>query len=209
MESCKRGESSGVRPAWEVSPVENATFGQPVSQVTLKRQAVKRHHHKHNLKHRYEFLETLGKGTYGKVKKAKERSGRMVSPIYRYNSSFHPSCMQLSREFMNLIFNLPMLRFQLLCLEETFQTKVSSIKSHVCDFNISQKCVMLYSFSLSVNVLLNCMATHTFKKPLFAHGFNGCECVEGPLVCSRSYLFCTHAHAHAQAQAAKASFLLV
>ncbi|XP_030231143.1 NUAK family SNF1-like kinase 2 [Gadus morhua] len=79
MESCKRGESSGVRPAWDVSPVENATFGQPVSQVTLKRQAVKRHHHKHNLKHRYEFLETLGKGTYGKVKKAKERSGRMVA----------------------------------------------------------------------------------------------------------------------------------
>ncbi|CAL8234398.1 unnamed protein product [Boreogadus saida] len=79
MESCKRGESSGVRPAWDVSPVEKATFGQPVSQVTLKRQAVKRHHHKHNLKHRYEFLETLGKGTYGKVKKAKERSGRMVA----------------------------------------------------------------------------------------------------------------------------------
>ncbi|KAG9353107.1 hypothetical protein JZ751_017683 [Albula glossodonta] len=45
----------------------------------LKRQAVKRHHHKHNLKHRYEFLETLGKGTYGKVKKAVERSGRMVA----------------------------------------------------------------------------------------------------------------------------------
>uniref|UniRef100_A0A3P8T934 non-specific serine/threonine protein kinase n=1 Tax=Amphiprion percula TaxID=161767 RepID=A0A3P8T934_AMPPE len=37
------------------------------------------HHHKHNLKHRYEFLETLGKGTYGKVKKAKERSGRLVA----------------------------------------------------------------------------------------------------------------------------------
>ncbi|NWI84939.1 NUAK2 kinase, partial [Pitta sordida] len=33
----------------------------------MKKQAVKRHHHKHNLKHRYEFLETLGKGTYGKV----------------------------------------------------------------------------------------------------------------------------------------------
>ncbi|XP_004068582.1 NUAK family SNF1-like kinase 2 isoform X1 [Oryzias latipes] len=44
-----------------------------------KKQAVKRHHHKHNLKHRYEFLETLGKGTYGKVKKAKERSGRLVA----------------------------------------------------------------------------------------------------------------------------------
>ncbi|XP_074491078.1 NUAK family SNF1-like kinase 2 [Sebastes fasciatus] len=52
----------------------------PSSQVTtVKRQAVKRHHHKHNLKHRYEFLETLGKGTYGKVKKAKERSGRLVA----------------------------------------------------------------------------------------------------------------------------------
>lgn len=52
-------------------------------QVTLKRQAVKRHHHKHNLKHRYDFLETLGKGTYGKVKKARERSGRLVrsSPV--------------------------------------------------------------------------------------------------------------------------------
>ncbi|XP_069732211.1 NUAK family SNF1-like kinase 2 [Phaenicophaeus curvirostris] len=45
----------------------------------MKKQAVKRHHHKHNLKHRYEFLETLGKGTYGKVKKARERSGRLVA----------------------------------------------------------------------------------------------------------------------------------
>ncbi|NXE07826.1 NUAK2 kinase, partial [Lophotis ruficrista] len=45
----------------------------------MKRQAVKRHHHKHNLKHRYEFLETLGKGTYGKVKKARERSGKLVA----------------------------------------------------------------------------------------------------------------------------------
>ncbi|XP_040391995.1 NUAK family SNF1-like kinase 2 [Cygnus olor] len=44
-----------------------------------KKQAVKRHHHKHNLKHRYEFLETLGKGTYGKVKKARERSGKLVA----------------------------------------------------------------------------------------------------------------------------------
>ncbi|XP_012615250.2 NUAK family SNF1-like kinase 2 [Microcebus murinus] len=45
----------------------------------MKRQAVKRHHHKHNLRHRYEFLETLGKGTYGKVKKARESSGRLVA----------------------------------------------------------------------------------------------------------------------------------
>ncbi|NWI14471.1 NUAK2 kinase, partial [Crypturellus soui] len=44
-----------------------------------KKQAVKRHHHKHNLRHRYDFLETLGKGTYGKVKKARERSGKLVA----------------------------------------------------------------------------------------------------------------------------------
>nr|XP_020470564.1 NUAK family SNF1-like kinase 1 [Monopterus albus] len=35
---------------------------------------VKKHHHKHNLKHRYEVMETLGKGTYGKVKRAVERA---------------------------------------------------------------------------------------------------------------------------------------
>ncbi|XP_062849587.1 NUAK family SNF1-like kinase 1 [Trichomycterus rosablanca] len=41
---------------------------------------VKKHQHKHNLKHRYELLETLGRGTYGKVKKAIERhSGRVVA----------------------------------------------------------------------------------------------------------------------------------
>ncbi|CAL8321084.1 unnamed protein product [Gadus morhua 'NCC'] len=41
---------------------------------------VKKHHHKHNLKHRYELLETLGRGTYGKVRKAIERhSGREVA----------------------------------------------------------------------------------------------------------------------------------
>ncbi|XP_061604379.1 NUAK family SNF1-like kinase 1 [Phyllopteryx taeniolatus] len=35
---------------------------------------VKKHQHKHNLKHRYELLQTLGKGTYGKVKKAVDRA---------------------------------------------------------------------------------------------------------------------------------------
>lgn len=48
-------------------------------EAPVKRQAVKRHHHKHNLKHRYEFLETLGKGTYGRVKKAMDRSGTAVA----------------------------------------------------------------------------------------------------------------------------------
>lgn len=57
---------------------ETPLVGKAPTQVPVKKQAVKRHHHKHNLKHRYEFLETLGKGTYGKVKKARERSGRLV-----------------------------------------------------------------------------------------------------------------------------------
>lgn len=61
-----------------VFPDENTAVGKAPTQMPVKKQAVKRHHHKHNLKHRYEFLETLGKGTYGKVKKAKERSGRLV-----------------------------------------------------------------------------------------------------------------------------------
>lgn len=59
-------------------PDQTPLVGKAPTQVPVKKQAVKRHHHKHNLKHRYEFLETLGKGTYGKVKKAKERSGRLV-----------------------------------------------------------------------------------------------------------------------------------
>ncbi|XP_070758795.1 NUAK family SNF1-like kinase 2 [Enoplosus armatus] len=72
--------SSNRRPSVEgTSPDENSPVGKAPSQLPVKKQAVKRHHHKHNLKHRYEFLETLGKGTYGKVKKAKERSGRLVA----------------------------------------------------------------------------------------------------------------------------------
>ncbi|XP_068607828.1 NUAK family SNF1-like kinase 1 [Brachionichthys hirsutus] len=35
---------------------------------------VKKHQHKHNLKRRYEVMETLGKGAYGKVKKAVEKA---------------------------------------------------------------------------------------------------------------------------------------
>ena len=73
--SADRRPSAGAVSADENTPV----VGKAPSQVPVKKQAVKRHHHKHNLKHRYEFLETLGKGTYGKVKKAKERSGRLVS----------------------------------------------------------------------------------------------------------------------------------
>ncbi|XP_060897943.1 NUAK family SNF1-like kinase 2 [Labrus mixtus] len=72
--------STNRRPSvGAVLPAENTPAGKVSTQVQVKKQAVKRHHHKHNLKHRYEFLETLGKGTYGKVKKAKERSGRLVA----------------------------------------------------------------------------------------------------------------------------------
>uniref|UniRef100_UPI0037E8021D NUAK family SNF1-like kinase 2 n=1 Tax=Semicossyphus pulcher TaxID=241346 RepID=UPI0037E8021D len=72
--------SSNRRPSvGSLSPSESTPLGKGATQVPVKKQAVKRHHHKHNLKHRYEFLETLGKGTYGKVKKAKERSGRLVA----------------------------------------------------------------------------------------------------------------------------------
>ncbi|XP_068132989.1 NUAK family SNF1-like kinase 1 [Hyperolius riggenbachi] len=54
--------------------------GPNTPELALKQQGVKRHNHKHNLKHRYELLETLGKGTYGKVKRAIERfSGRVVA----------------------------------------------------------------------------------------------------------------------------------
>lgn len=60
-----------------VRPLEDGLIKSP--KPLMKKQAVKRHHHKHNLRHRYEFLETLGKGTYGKVKKARESSGRLVS----------------------------------------------------------------------------------------------------------------------------------
>ncbi|XP_024240876.1 NUAK family SNF1-like kinase 1 [Oncorhynchus tshawytscha] len=42
---------------------------------------VKKHQHKHNLKHRYEVMETLGKGTYGKVKRAMERTTRKTVAI--------------------------------------------------------------------------------------------------------------------------------
>lgn len=73
-------------PAPSAAPALTAELARPLTdglikspKPQMKKQAVKRHHHKHNLRHRYEFLETLGKGTYGKVKKARESSGRLVS----------------------------------------------------------------------------------------------------------------------------------
>ncbi|XP_012692812.2 NUAK family SNF1-like kinase 1 [Clupea harengus] len=68
------GESPATSPAGHPVP-ESPTTGDGRRSL-----GVKKHHHKHNLKHRYELLETLGRGTYGKVKKAIERhSGREVA----------------------------------------------------------------------------------------------------------------------------------
>uniref|UniRef100_A0A9L0SDD8 non-specific serine/threonine protein kinase n=1 Tax=Equus caballus TaxID=9796 RepID=A0A9L0SDD8_HORSE len=73
-------------PAPSAATALDAELGRPLAdglikspKPPMKKQAVKRHHHKHNLRHRYEFLETLGKGTYGKVKKARESAGRLVA----------------------------------------------------------------------------------------------------------------------------------
>lgn len=59
-------------PDWEERPDAGSKFFPNV----------KKHHHKHNLKHRYQLLETLGCGACGKVKKAQERAtGRIVSRV--------------------------------------------------------------------------------------------------------------------------------
>lgn len=63
-------------------PAGNSAPETPAVSDGRRNSGVKKHHHKHNLKHRYELLETLGRGTYGKVKKAIERhSGREVSHL--------------------------------------------------------------------------------------------------------------------------------
>lgn len=68
------------RPGDPPGPSVVAEAPEGPGEVKRSSSGVKKHHHKHNLKHRYELLETLGRGTYGKVKKAIERhSGREVS----------------------------------------------------------------------------------------------------------------------------------
>ncbi|KAG5274165.1 hypothetical protein AALO_G00159910 [Alosa alosa] len=75
--------SSMAKTGGDESPATSPA-GHPVPETPTgdgrRSSGVKKHHHKHNLKHRYELLETLGRGTYGKVKKAIERhSGREVA----------------------------------------------------------------------------------------------------------------------------------
>ncbi|RXM98003.1 NUAK family SNF1-like kinase 1 [Acipenser ruthenus] len=72
-------DSNILARSFEASCVQ--TDGDTASSDTQSSPAmVKKHQHKHNLKHRYQVLETLGKGTYGKVKKAVERgTGKTVA----------------------------------------------------------------------------------------------------------------------------------
>ncbi|KAK5901931.1 NUAK family SNF1-like kinase 1 [Pseudochaenichthys georgianus] len=85
----QRGQTSAGKPAGgdlspspppPTLPAGTSPEDTPASSDGRRNSGVKKHHHKHNLKHRYELLETLGRGTYGKVKKAIERhSGREVA----------------------------------------------------------------------------------------------------------------------------------
>lgn len=94
MDGFQSGRLTGSRRSSLGGLLPNNNEFRAPSQTSVKKQAVKRHHHKHNLKHRYEFLETLGKGTYGKVKKARERSGRLVSRTPPDNCTLAGSCPQ-------------------------------------------------------------------------------------------------------------------
>ncbi|XP_036373684.1 NUAK family SNF1-like kinase 1 [Megalops cyprinoides] len=73
------GKSWGDHASLPV-PADHTVTDTPTAGEGRRGSGVKKHLHKHNLKHRYELLETLGRGTYGKVKKAIERhSGREVA----------------------------------------------------------------------------------------------------------------------------------
>lgn len=97
--------SAGKPPGGDLSPAPPAPAllagkspdETPAGSDGRRNSGVKKHHHKHNLKHRYELLETLGRGTYGKVKKAIERhSGREVSTLFIDSPG---SCRRLSWRF--------------------------------------------------------------------------------------------------------------
>lgn len=51
---------------------EEATMVAEQTTTVIPRPVI--HNHRHNLRHRFEMLETIGEGTYGKVKLAIEKS---------------------------------------------------------------------------------------------------------------------------------------
>ncbi|XP_075687799.1 NUAK family SNF1-like kinase 1 [Rhinoderma darwinii] len=72
--------AKGHRKEEERSPSWDRCDPFKVSDAAPMSGAVKKHHHKHSIKHRYQLLETLGRGTYGKVKRAVDKStGMMVA----------------------------------------------------------------------------------------------------------------------------------
>jgi len=63
-------------------------------------QQVKHHQHRHNIKNRYEFFQTLGRGTYGKVKLGKNKESKKYVAIktIRKDKIGHPNMIHIRRE---------------------------------------------------------------------------------------------------------------
>ncbi|MGH0140408.1 UNVERIFIED_CONTAM: hypothetical protein FKN15_011085 [Acipenser sinensis] len=115
-------DSNILARSFEASCVQ--TEGDKASSDTQSSPAmVKKHQHKHNLKHRYQVLETLGKGTYGKVKKAVERgTGKTVAiksiPKDRITDELDRVHIQREIEIMSSLRHP-----NIICINEVFESK--------------------------------------------------------------------------------------